>query len=184
MAEVGVVPVGDPVEAFAELVSEVVALKNHFANKVAQLEETDGIRYESSYRTEQIRSEVGVYERFIDRAGRLLGLWISLGLEARRVELTEAHGQVLDGVIRKLLEGVFTGLLAAGVRADVIEAFQREQLPAIVRSAVRTVAYQEQRDPAPAVPVDSTPAPAPAPTTTADDDDMAWSRFDDEPPPQ
>jgi hypothetical protein len=189
IAELGVVPVGDPVEAFAELVAEVWAMKGHFANKVAELEKSDDLRYESSYRTEQIRTELAVYERLIKRAGELLGLWISLGIDARRVELSAAQGDLINTFMLAVLDDVFSGLAAAGVHVAVLDTFRRERLPSIVRRQVTAVGQTgapaaplrvDVIESAPTVAADP-PSPVPPPDDDSDeDDDMAWSRFDDE----
>lgn len=175
LAEVGVYPVEDPVEAFATLVSEVVALKDHFADRVAQLE---SLRYTSTWNTEQMRTEVALYERALDRAGRLLAQWVSLGLDERRVQLGEAHGRQINEFLVAVLRDL-------GLTGD-------PRLPAIIQR--HAAAMTATGCPAPALPVDleehqpiaATSTPVPSPVTPElsepsppDDDDMAWARFDD-----
>jgi len=103
----GVSPVGDPIEALQELAAEAVALKDHFAARLKALEQ---LRYQSGA-GEQLRAEVGLYERALDRAQKFLADLARLGLDERRVRVTEAQAAVLLGVIVR-------GLAAAGLAEE------------------------------------------------------------------
>lgn len=175
LADVGVYPVTNPVEAFADLVSEVVALKDHFADRVAQLE---SLRYTSTWNTEQMRTEVALYERALDRSGRLLSQWVSLGLEAKRVEMSQQVAGQVSALISALLvdfgldprEPNVRGTVRRHLNAIIATGRPADPIPVEARSTVTEEAPAEEHE-----------APAPAPTAQpAVDDDMAWARFPEE----
>src|SRR5204863_9628747 len=70
--------IDDPFAAFAAVVSEAVALKDALASHVAALPSLDITTEKGG---EQARAAVQLYERAMDRAGKLLGQWVALGLE-------------------------------------------------------------------------------------------------------
>lgn len=135
LAEVGVDPIGDPVEALADLAAQAVALKDHFAARVAELDE---YRYRSDMGTEQLRAELELYERAMDRAERFLGNLVKHGFDERRVQVAESQLDLMVGVLRGALDGLL-GLVTrlVGERdaelAAAVEASWREAEPGIVR---------------------------------------------------
>ncbi|HVC08239.1 MAG TPA: HGGxSTG domain-containing protein [Solirubrobacterales bacterium] len=104
----GIAPVGDPVELLRALAAEAIGLKNFFAARMAALED---IRYATPGAGEQLRAEVSAYERGLDRAERFLADLARLGLDERRVRVTEAQATMLLGVIVR-------GLAAAGLAEE------------------------------------------------------------------
>lgn len=104
----GVAPVGDPVEQLRALAAEAVGLKDFFAARLAALEQ---LRYEGKT-GEQLRSEVSLYERALDRSQRFLHDLARLGLDERQVRVNEATAAVFLGVISR-------GLAAAGLPEDL-----------------------------------------------------------------
>lgn len=102
LAEMGVTPIGNPLVAFADLAAEAVALKDHFAGLVAQLR--NDLRYEDAKGGEQLRAEVALYERAMDRAAKLLAEWVRLGLEERMVAITQAQAERVITAIDAILD--------------------------------------------------------------------------------
>ncbi len=86
---------------------------------------------------------VDLYRDALKEQSKVAKACLDAGIDERRMRLTEQHGRVLDGVIRKVVDGVFAGLAGAGMRADALQAFRSEQLPAIVRAAVMAIAYAD-----------------------------------------
>src|SRR5690348_6484847 len=84
LADMEVAAVGDPLEAFADITAEAVALKDFLAGKVNALRSLETTAGSNS---EQLRAVVSAYERAMDRAGKFLGEWVRLGLDERRVAL-------------------------------------------------------------------------------------------------
>lgn len=113
LADLGYEPVTDPLDALADLAAKAVALSKHFADRVADLEE---YRYESDGKTEQVRAELLLLERYMLMAQKFLRDWVQLGFDERRVRLDE---------VRAARVGV---LLEWWARANGIDARSPRQL--------------------------------------------------------
>ncbi len=89
--EVGVREIDNPLAELRSLTAEVVAWKDLVANHVAALED----RYSSADAkgTEQIRAEVELYERALDRAGKFLEMWARLGIDSMLAEMQVKVGE-------------------------------------------------------------------------------------------
>jgi len=96
----GVPAVRDPLGALQQLAGECVGLKDMLADRVAELQSW---RYESRQGQEQLRSEITLLERALDRCGRVLTDLARLGLDARVVAVTERQGELLAGAIERAL---------------------------------------------------------------------------------
>ena len=116
-------PIDDPVLALAELAAEVRATVRALGQRVNSLED---VRYPSPLGTEQVRAELDLLGQYQDRLGRMLTALGRLGLDERRVQLSEAQAAVLVGVVDRLL--VFLAL----PRDE--EAAARDELARIFRS--------------------------------------------------
>lgn len=104
LARQGVRPLGDPLAAFSDIAAEAVAVKEWAAGHVAELQDQLTIR--DAKGTEQLREVVALYERAMDRAGRLLAEYVRLGIAERQVALTEAQAAMLAAVLDRVLTGV------------------------------------------------------------------------------
>jgi hypothetical protein len=78
-------PCGDPLEALQRLAGRALALEQAIGRMVNDLE---SIRYEDDKGAEQLRSEVAVLERAMDRCGRLLVDIAKLNIEERLAKVT------------------------------------------------------------------------------------------------
>ena len=87
----------NPLDGLARLATEVTAFKDALAARVNAL---TSIRYEDMKSAEQLRSEVALYERALDRTARLLETMVKLDFEKRMVSLNEAQGELVAQVIR------------------------------------------------------------------------------------
>lgn len=103
----GIAPLGDPVEMLRSLAAEAVALKDYFSGRLRELE---ALRYQGNT-GEQLRSEVALYERALDRSQKFLHDLAKLGLDERQVRVSEAQVVIFAGVIAR-------GLAAAGLPED------------------------------------------------------------------
>lgn len=105
--EVEVEPIDDPIAAYAQVVAEAVALKDVLASHVAAIE--GGLEANAT----ELRATVGAYERAIDRAGRLLGEWVRLGLSEqwirRQTELDDERVMIMRELIRRAGESLGVG---------------------------------------------------------------------------
>ncbi|QIY67932.1 hypothetical protein HEP84_25795 [Streptomyces sp. RLB1-33] len=121
-------PVTDPAGELRRLAGEVLGMKDAAARLVSALESP---RYIGANGTEQLRAEIVVYERALDRAVRLLGEMVKLGLEERQVQLAEAHGALVAQVIRAVL-------------ADLqLTPEQQARVPEVVPRHLRAIASGE-----------------------------------------
>ena len=92
--------VEDPLEALSLLASEALAMKESLAARVNSLK---SIRYSAhGSGTEQLRAEVALYERAMDRAAKFLDLLAKSGFEERRVRLAEQQGQLVALALRRI----------------------------------------------------------------------------------
>jgi hypothetical protein len=92
--------VTNPLEELAFLVSEVLTYKDYCAMQVAKLRGDE--RYEGRG-GEQLRAEVALYERSLDRAGKLLIEWSRLNIDERLARIEEAKAAAILEVIRRSL---------------------------------------------------------------------------------
>jgi len=99
-AGVSLEAVADPVQLLRELASEAVALKEFFQSRLEALEE---LRYQAGA-GEQLRAEVALYERALDRAERFAHDLAKLNLGERRVQLDEAKVVLIAAVLQRVLE--------------------------------------------------------------------------------
>jgi hypothetical protein len=99
-------PVDDPLSALASVTAEVLAWKDQIAAKVNDL---TSLRY-STEGGEQLRAEVALWERALDRCERFLTAMARLNIDERLAAIAEAQAQVIMDAIR-------IGLEAAGVDA-------------------------------------------------------------------
>jgi hypothetical protein len=95
--EQGVREVRDPIAEFMRLIDETIAFKDLLASHVAALE--DQLRYTDAAGGEQLRAEVTLYERALDRAGKFLADWARLGMQERMVRISEAQAAALGAAL-------------------------------------------------------------------------------------
>ena len=92
--------VRDPLAVLAQLADEALAMKEALAGRVNSLR---SIRYSAhGSGTEQLRAEVALYERAMDRAARFLDLLAKSGFEERRTKLAEDQGRAVAEVMRAI----------------------------------------------------------------------------------
>lgn len=122
-------PVTDPAGELQRLAGEVLAMKDAAAVLVGRLESP---RYIGANGTEQLRAEVAVYERAVDRAARLLGEMVRMGFEERQVRLAEAQGTLVAAVLDGAMDD-------AGLDGQT-----RERLRAALAARLRAVSAERR----------------------------------------
>lgn len=90
----GAEPVENPLEALQTLAGEALAVKEYFAGMVARLGE-ENLRYESLHGQEQLRSEVVLFERAIDRCERVLTSIARLSIDERLAKISDAQDKAM-----------------------------------------------------------------------------------------
>ena len=132
LAHHAVRPLTDPLDAMSRLAAEVAAFKDALAARVNAL---TSLSYTATGAgTEQLRGAVVLYERALDRTGRLLDMLAKRGWEERKVVLAERNGQLLAGVVQAIL-----GQL--GLTTE-----QQELVAVVVPAEFRKVAAIVQRE--------------------------------------
>lgn len=116
LAELDVEPVDDPLQALLTLGGQVLAWQEAAATLVNRL--NDQIRYEGAAGAEQLRAEVALYERAMDRAAHVLGLIAKLNIEERMVAVSERQADTIIAAIDAALAhaGVTGGAAADAKR--------------------------------------------------------------------
>ncbi|MEU5426842.1 hypothetical protein AB0H73_14730 [Streptomyces olivoreticuli] len=101
LAALGADPVDNPLAALSQLAGEVLGFKNALADRVNEL--TD-IRYEGNGPAgEQIRAEVLLYERAMDRAGALLISIARLNIDERLAAISEKQATIVIAAVEAAL---------------------------------------------------------------------------------
>lgn len=89
--EHGVDACGDPIEALQRLIGRALAIEAALGERVNDLKK---VRYKDKNGAEQMRSEVALLERAMDRAGKLLVDVARLNIEERLAKVTEKQAQM------------------------------------------------------------------------------------------
>jgi hypothetical protein len=126
IAKAGYEPVEDPVEKLSEVAGRVIA----FMEAVDGLVDLSKARYEH-HAGEQLRAEVALFERSLDRSAKILESIIKLDLAGRRQKVEEAKILLVMAAIDKAFSRVGT---PAVEKAKVIQVF-REELSALSAEA-------------------------------------------------
>jgi hypothetical protein len=100
LAALDVAPVGDPLAQLALLAGQAVAWKDAMAGRVNHLA---GLRYEGTGSGEQLRAEVALWERALDRCERVLVAMARLNIDERLVKITEGQADLMEKALRATL---------------------------------------------------------------------------------
>jgi hypothetical protein len=96
-----VVPVDNPLAELQKLAGQVLAWKDAIGRMVNELEE---IRYASEHSGEQLRSEVALFERAMDRCERVLVAMARLNIDERLAKISERQASLVVGVLKGALD--------------------------------------------------------------------------------
>lgn len=101
LARLDVPPVEDPLSELARVCGQVLAWKDAMAERVSQL---TSLRYENENGGEQLRAEVALWERALDRCERFLTAMARLDIDDRLARISEARADVIIAVFTAALE--------------------------------------------------------------------------------
>jgi len=116
LARLDVPPVEDPLSELAKVCGQVLAWKDSMAEKVNDLGGT--LRYESDGEGgsgEQLRAEVALWERALDRCERFLTAMARLNIDERLARISEERAELMVAVLAAALE-------RAGIEGEQAEA--------------------------------------------------------------
>lgn len=108
LAELDVTPVADPLAQLLQLGGEVLAWQRATAALVNGLE---AVRYRGANGAEQLRAEVALYERAMDRAVSVLAAIARLRIDERLAQVSERQADVV-------ITAIEAALAAAGVTGE------------------------------------------------------------------
>lgn len=94
-------PIDNPLTELGKLAGEVIRWKDLMAEHVAEL---DRIRYSDDRGGEQLRSEISLFERALDRCGTFLTSIARLNIDARLAAISEAQADVVLRAIDAALD--------------------------------------------------------------------------------
>ena len=100
LARLDVPPVQDPLAELAKLAGEAVAWKNRMAERVNEL---DQIRYRDAKGSEQLRAEIALWERALDRCVSTCSAIARLGIDDRLTGVRERTADMLTAALTAAL---------------------------------------------------------------------------------
>ena len=95
--------VADPIKALQILATEALGMKDALAARVNAL---TSVRFEDDKGGEQLRSEVILYERALDRAAKFLDLLARSGFEEKRIMIAQREGQMIVELLRRVFSQI------------------------------------------------------------------------------
>jgi hypothetical protein len=101
LARLDAPPVVNPFEELARLAGQCVAWKDSMGGKVNEL---TSIRYEGGIGTEQLRAEIAVWERALDRCLAALSAMARLNIESRLAGIRQATLTMLEEALTAALQ--------------------------------------------------------------------------------
>lgn len=116
LEERGYEPIDDPITVLADLAGEAVAMKDYFRSQI------ESLRYEHRA-GEQLRAEVALYERAMDRCSKIVTDIMKLGIAERRARIEEAQAVMMLEIFRTTVKRLG---LSAPQRALAMEIIQEE----------------------------------------------------------
>lgn len=91
-------PVDDPLTKLSEIAGEAVMWKDIMAERIMELQD-DEWRYQDAKGAEQLRSEVLLWERAIDRCERFLTAMARLRIDERLAKISEVQAAIVTKAI-------------------------------------------------------------------------------------
>lgn len=125
LARLDVAPVDNPLTALSQLAGEIVAFKDELGRRLNQLH---SLRYEDAKGGEQLRSEVALYERALDRTVQVLATIARLNIDERLAKINAEQAELM----KQILTG---GMTDAGLPTE-----QRTEVLGHVARRLRLVA--------------------------------------------
>lgn len=103
LARLDVAPVADPLTELAKLAGQVIAWRDVLAEQVNQL---TSIRYEAAAGGEQLRSEVALFERAMDRCIMVLGTIGRLKIDERLIRIEQQRVDLVADALHGTLQDI------------------------------------------------------------------------------
>ncbi len=138
----------EPTEALLEVLGIRAGMVAFLTEQIAFMETTDQLVTTSSAGDEKPSIWVEMLDTALREYGKVAKACADAKIDERRIRIEESIGRQLSDVIRRVLEGVFSGLAEAGVTVEVLEVFQVERVPGIVRASLASLVLRAPMTPA------------------------------------
>jgi hypothetical protein len=143
LGQLGVSAVDNPLEALRDQAAEILAWQSVCK---AMLGGLDQVRYKAAGSGEQLRAEVGMWERALDRSAKVLEALVRLGIEDRLVRLADKQAALMTDALGWLLSafGIADSDVARAQVATMLRAVGAGEVPArLDRPVLRLVEATE-----------------------------------------
>jgi hypothetical protein len=110
LARLDAAPVGNPLEELQRLAGQAVSWKDAMAGKVNEL---TGLSYKSTLGQEQVRSELLLWERALDRCTTVLVAIAKLGIDERLARVEERKAELIAVAVREAITAAGVGTARA-----------------------------------------------------------------------
>lgn len=117
-----ITPVEDPLTELKKLAGEVLAWKNEMSRHVGILE---NLRYRAGDGGEQIRGEIQLFERALDRCAAVLTAIAKLNIDERLAAISEQQAQMLATALFAAFDEAGLGITDNIQKKAVAKAFHR-----------------------------------------------------------
>ncbi|MHB9857623.1 hypothetical protein [Streptomyces sp. YIM S03343] len=101
LATLDIAPVDNPLTALSEVAGQILAWKDQLAARVNDI--SDAIRYKDGRGAEQLRAEVALYERALDRSITALSAIARLNIDERLAAISEKQADAVITAIEAAL---------------------------------------------------------------------------------
>ena len=121
IGRLNITPIEDPLSALKMLAGEAVAWKEQMALLVADL---DVVRYRTE-NAEQIRGEVALFERAMERCASIVGMIAKLNIDERLAAITEQQATILTQALFAAFDEAGLGITDTEQKKAISKAFGR-----------------------------------------------------------
>lgn len=138
----------EPTEALLEVLGIRAGMAAFLTEQIAFMESSDQLVVTNSAGDDKPSVWVEMLDTALREYGRVAKACADAKIDERRIRIEESIGRQLSDVIRRVLDGVFSGLLELGVTSEVLEVFQVEKVPGIVRASMASLVLRGSMAPA------------------------------------
>lgn len=117
--KLNITPVSDPLTALRTVAGEVLAWKDEISRHVSELTQ---VRYRSDG-GEQIRAEIALYERAIDRCVHTLAIIAKLNIDERLAAIEEKQAEMLETALFAAFDAAGYGITETRARQAIAKEF-------------------------------------------------------------
>lgn len=107
LGRLDITPVHDPLTALSDLAGEIVAWKELAAARVAKLQDLAQRNYQSG--SDEVRAEIQVFERAMDRAVHVLATIARLNIDERLVKISQQQADLVKTALLGALDDTGVG---------------------------------------------------------------------------